>query len=308
VSGTLFAAKRVPDTLFSEYRQELLEEIHGHPNVEALTGNPLMLTVLAVVHWSRKKLPEQRAELYHEAVDVLLESRERVSEIPNPLRKRRLQAVALRMFEDPAGMRRTLDRERAAAATAPLLGGDAERAVAFLEDEELHSGILVSRGRGQVEFWHLTFQEYLAALEIASMTDYWGEIEPHMHKDQWSEVVLLLAGCLCRNRPTEARTLIEKILQGAADLPAKARAVGLIGRVLRDTLSYGEDFSAGTDYAEVCEQTLAIFEPGGEEVGEETRVEVGEALGQAGDPRLEEENLVRIPGGTFPVAGVWFSS
>jgi formylglycine-generating enzyme required for sulfatase activity len=57
----------------------------------------------------------------------------------------------------------------------------------------------------------------------------------------------------------------------------------------------------GTGYAEALRATLAIFEPGGEAVDERTRVEVGEALGQAGDPRLHDRqvNLVHRPGGTL---------
>ena len=40
---------------------------------------------------------------------------------------------------------------------------DAER---FLDEEEVDSGIIVGRGN-EVSFWHLTFQEYLAAETIA---------------------------------------------------------------------------------------------------------------------------------------------
>ena len=37
-----------------------------------LAINPLMLTVIALVHRDRVQLPERRAELYAEAVEVLL--------------------------------------------------------------------------------------------------------------------------------------------------------------------------------------------------------------------------------------------
>ena len=152
------------------YQAELLDAIRAHPSVGPMTANPLMLTVLAVVHWSRKKLPEQRAELYDAAVEYLLESRATLSEVPNPLRRECLQVIALRMFEAPTGVRRTISRAEAAGAVAPLLGVDQVAALAFLEDEELHSGIVVSRTEGELEFWHLTFQEYLAALGLSCAT------------------------------------------------------------------------------------------------------------------------------------------
>jgi formylglycine-generating enzyme required for sulfatase activity len=289
----------------SDYAQELLRAIGAHPDVAPMTANPLMLTVLAVVHWSRKKLPEQRAELYDAAVDYLVESRAKLAPIPNPLRKECLQAIALRMFEDPEGVRRTLGRAEAAEVIAPLLPGDwcedRARVLEFLEEEELHSGILVSRMEGEVEFWHLTFQEYLAALELSARDGYWEEIEGHLFEDRWSEVVLLLAGCLRRLGIRKASQFLRRILAVDETLPGRARAVGLIGRILRDIGPYGGEPARGSGYAEALGETLAVFEEGAEAVSEATRVEVGEALGQAGDPRLADEaaNRVFIKGGTF---------
>jgi hypothetical protein len=40
----------------------------------------------------------------------------------------------------------------------------------FLADEEVDSGIVVSRGH-EVRFWHLTFQEYLAARALSARSD-----------------------------------------------------------------------------------------------------------------------------------------
>ena len=46
--------------------------IREKPQIRDLAINPLMLTVIALVHRDRVKLPDRRAELYAEAVDVLL--------------------------------------------------------------------------------------------------------------------------------------------------------------------------------------------------------------------------------------------
>lgn len=97
---------------------------------------------------------------------------------------------------------------------------------------------------------------------------------------------------------------MERILATGTDRVSRARAVGLVGRVLVDVKPYGGDPSVGTEYSAALEETLTIFElpaEGEEVVDEAIRVEVGEALGQAGDPRLAspDETWVSIPGGTF---------
>ncbi len=332
------------------YCDELMLAIESHPSVGPLTENPLMLTVLSVVHWSRKKLPERRADLYEAAVEYLLESREGL--VPISTRRGALQALALRMFEDRQGVQRSLRRDTAAEVVAPLLRVDVESARAFLEKEELDSGLLVSRSEGAVEFWHLSFQEYLAAECLAAlptaMQDPWPRIEPHLHDDRWSEVILLHAGGLFRRGgdPSVSR-FVERILATGNNAASLARGVGLVGRIVRDIRAYGDDSTfqehkreaerpqppgarllderAERSFREALERTLAIFRSGREpaaglvarilrawrleplahsgarRVSERVRVEVGEALGQAGDPRLvdAQSSRVLIPGGTF---------
>ncbi|MCB1036614.1 MAG: SUMF1/EgtB/PvdO family nonheme iron enzyme, partial [Acidobacteria bacterium] len=292
------------------YWGQLQEALDAHPNVGPLTRNPLMLTMLAVVHWSHHKLPEQRAELYKVAVEYLLDSRaEQAKEkgYTPQLRQEALQALALAMFEDEEGLQRSYGLESAADAIREVLAVE-ERLAAldFLEEETVHSGLLVSHTEGEVEFWHLTFQEYLTALELAASGDWRHLAEERLFADQWNEVVLLLGGCLRRNNGVRgAKKLVEKVLATGRDLPTKARAVGLAGRILRDVRPYGGDPAAGTAFETLLEETLAIFRPPAEEgapiAPESLRVEVGEALGQAGDPRLEDEESlwVDLPGGTF---------
>ncbi len=170
------------------YEQELLEAIRCHENVGPMTESPLMLTMLAVVHWSQKKLPERRNELYEEAVKYLLESRKDRSAFPAPQRREALQALALAMFMDEEGVQRSLGLLEAGRAVAPLLQTSEAEARAFLDEESLQSGLLVSRTEGEVEFWHLSFQEYLAALELASGGDYWEVLSEagRLYDDRWA--------------------------------------------------------------------------------------------------------------------------
>ena len=52
--------------------QELLQALHSNDRVERLTGNPMLLTTLALVKRKVGKLPNKRTKLYAEAVSVLL--------------------------------------------------------------------------------------------------------------------------------------------------------------------------------------------------------------------------------------------
>ncbi len=323
------------------YRQALQAAIDAHPDVGPLSENPLLLTLLAVVHWNRKKLPEQRAELYEEAVKYLLECRQGLSRFPTAQRREALQTLALAMVEDPEGVQRSLGRAAAAARVAPVLDIPQREAEEFLEDEALHSGLLVSRAEGEIEFWHLSFEEYLAAVQLVALQlavgeASWTHVRDHLYDDRWSEVILLLASALHRSGgPRAPKRLIEKILATGGDPAGQARAVGLVGRILRDLRfyggdpaagtatggdpvnkaravglvgcilrdlrPYGGDPAAGTGYEKALGETLALFAAGGSAAPERVRVEVGEALGAAGDPRLFDPLVQRValPGGLF---------
>jgi formylglycine-generating enzyme required for sulfatase activity len=82
----------------------------------------------------------------------------------------------------------------------------------------------------------------------------------------------------------------------------KARSAGLLGAIQRDLepLDYRINHS---DYALVLDAVLAIFDAQkAETIPIDVRIEAAEALGQAGDPRLDprrQDRWVRIPEGPF---------
>lgn len=59
----------------------LTRGIENSDRIRPLAVNPLLLTVIAIVHWNRKRLPEQRVDLYDECVDVLLGQRKEAEHI-----------------------------------------------------------------------------------------------------------------------------------------------------------------------------------------------------------------------------------
>lgn len=208
--------------------EQLLGSIQANERVRDLAINPLMLTVIALVHRDRVKLPDRRAELYAEAVDVLLgkwdeargvDETKILEDRPFDAGDRRLllQNIALYMHE----------RERKELEAAELRGilqivfkgmtqddASARRASErFLTVIEERTGLLSARGEGVYAFSHLTFQEYFAALAIAARDDYVDYIMKNSGEAWWREVILLTAGYLS----TQSKERTTKLVKGIAE-------------------------------------------------------------------------------------------
>ncbi|MGW0827694.1 HEAT repeat domain-containing protein [Streptomyces sp. NPDC002845] len=161
--------------------QQLISDIHSTDRIERLTGNPMLLTTMALVKKKVGKLPSRRADLYREAVEVLLNWRGSVSErLDRYEALPQLQYLAYSMCD--AGVQQiredevvdTLDRMRQ---DFPMVRPAGRRPpLEFLRLLERNTGILVESGRtrhnGELvavyEFRHLTFQEYLAGLALVA--------------------------------------------------------------------------------------------------------------------------------------------
>ncbi|WP_181387087.1 HEAT repeat domain-containing protein [Streptomyces sp. Act143] len=161
--------------------QELISDIHSTDRIERLTGNPMLLTTMALVKKKVGKLPSRRADLYREAVDVLLHWRSDVDERMDPHEALpQLQYLAYAMCESGTQQIRqdevidVLERMRR---EFPAVHAVSRRSsVEFLRRLERQTGILVESGHvrrdGRLvpvyEFRHLTFQEYLAGLALVA--------------------------------------------------------------------------------------------------------------------------------------------
>jgi len=228
--------------------QQLLRSIQTNKRVRELALNPLLLTVIALVHRDRVKLPDRRAELYAEAVDVLLgkwdEARgvQEVAILPDRSfdagdKRLLLQRLALHMHE-------AQQKEIAAEDLRRLLGeyfhgllpdwrqvsGAVDR---FLNVVEERTGLLAARGEGIYSFSHLTFQEYLAALALAARDDYIAYTLAHCGDPWWREALLLEAGFLS----TQSRERVTRLIQAVADCkkePEHYHNLVLAAEMLRD--------------------------------------------------------------------------
>jgi hypothetical protein len=291
------------------HQAELLDAIRSRSEIQEMAVNPVMLTALAVLHWSQKRLPDQRSDLYQCVLDWLASAREEKRTTPAAQCLALMQHLAFTMHTDPKGKQVELTRFRAAEILAPRFRSvpeDEQQAASerFLEEEETDGGILVCRG-DTLRYWHLTFQEHLAARALASRDADRQRLlfdEGRLYQPDWRETVLLLAGILCKQGQKRIDAFLSGILGGMGDdapLAARARAVGLIGRILHDLQSW--NYRIGDRrYQENLGRMIEIFTgQAAREIEFQTRLEAVEALGQAGDPRLEKENWVPVDSGAF---------
>ncbi|MFN7937304.1 MAG: SUMF1/EgtB/PvdO family nonheme iron enzyme [Bryobacteraceae bacterium] len=258
--------------------------------------NPVMLTALVVLQHNNVKLPERRAELYGSILGWLSKQRAKDRRLRAEECLRRLRELAFAMQNAEGGRRKQVTVHWAGEQLAARFGGR-EAAERFLRAEQMDSGIVVSRGK-ELAYWHLTFQEYLAASEIAG----WADRDQHkllvptgkIHAPEWRETVLLYASLLLGAGAPKVDALVKEVLDSMGpSLAERAKCVGLIGALLPDMVGYQV---ADPRYAESLRLVMDIFDrEKSEGVPFEDRRAAAEALGVAGDPRIAGQEWVEIP-------------
>ena len=195
-----------------EKSDRITEAVLGRPTMRRLAANPVMLTCLCVVHWNEGNLPEGRARLYRAVIRWLIAARRVQREaagFTDQFAREALAALAFDMMGKTKGTKlATADFEAAAEAVLLLVERHFpnERGIRWARDwlrfECLWSGIIEEPAEGKLHFWHLTFQEYLAAQELAWRRDkdgaenWWPVVRGRLDDPQWRETVDLLPGVL----------------------------------------------------------------------------------------------------------------
>ncbi|MCP4694393.1 MAG: hypothetical protein GY859_40560, partial [Desulfobacterales bacterium] len=188
-------------------------------DLKRLAPNPLLLTVMALVHAHKGGLPDARALLYEESVEILLWRWEQIKtgggEEAAPLRMLLREAgrndaelmSVLRKLAFDAHERggrggdseelADISERRLQKALVQLKAGDLNWAMKLVETMKLRAGLLVERAPEVFTFPHRTFQEYLAGAHLARKKNM-AEEGAALAEDPgtWREVILLAVGRL----------------------------------------------------------------------------------------------------------------
>jgi len=231
----------------------LMESINRSDSVKLLATNPLLLTILAIIHQTMNTpLPNRRVELYKIVADTLIRNW-RKSQIERDNRIREvitdssdifymMSHLAFWLHENKPGGAMPIEEWRLEITKLLKDYGDPAM-VKDLVQEFLHHareevGLLTERSPGQIGFFHLTLEEYLAAVEMAYQnTDFrLKKLEEHWANPRWQEVILLAAGELKqRYTPDILDAYLHALLDKESPDPTQAgRGAFLAGRALAD--------------------------------------------------------------------------
>ncbi|MFV9504734.1 MAG: NACHT domain-containing protein [Oscillochloridaceae bacterium umkhey_bin13] len=299
----------------------LTEAVFAESHVAELARNPLLLTILALIHNQGARLPDRRAELYRLCVAALAETWNRARSLSgrpvdvhlgDELLDERfvvnlLGPVALALYaEQPGSLIEQDDLEARLAATFEQADGLPRRkarrlAGDFVELMRRETGLLQERGYRRFAFLHLTFEEYLAArglLESVAITDPDGLLRQYAADPRWREVVRLAVASAPQR---EAGRLLQAMIAAPADGPERGHPVLLAGECLRDV---GRNGAGGRAWDAVITALLALLaDP---EVPVATRRAGALVLGQLDDPRRLDPASGRAVGtGTAHVPDYW---
>jgi hypothetical protein len=229
----------------------LLTTLQENARLHRLAENPLLLTVITVLH-RYERLPDKRVMVYDRCADLLLETWAKLRgtnkrwEDMKMVKDDQYACVAYLAFVlHERSQEEILDDSKKASNTTIdvnvrflqknvedflrkrklIVGvaGQRSEAKRFIDLVREEAGLIVERGTDEngealYSFVHLTFQEYFAAADIYER--YQQKEDPkiistflieHLHDPHWREVILLLLGKL---KATPATNQLRQILQG----------------------------------------------------------------------------------------------
>ncbi len=308
-------------------------------DIRRLAPNPLLLTVMALVHAHEGELPGSRALLYEKAIDMLLwrweqmkMGGERTPELRRLLDEAGRQDMDLKRvlwqeaYEAQAQVRGDGDEVVADIAEERLLKalarlkrdgsekGDLNWAAQVIEVIKQRAGLLLEREPGVFAFPHRTFQEYLAGAHLASQATFAEEAKELARRgwEVWREVILYAVGRLVYVSGDMAKPLllVGELCPGREEDSEDAWWLAwLAGDVLLEIgLQRVGDSALGEDLLErVRDRLVSLLQKG--RLTPRQRADAGNTLAKLGDPRFDPDywylprepllGFVPIPEGEF---------
>ena len=234
---------RFQDKAEAERRKESLRKaLNDNERIKLLARNPLLLTIIALIHRYQAILPKERHKLYDKAVETLITSWDANKELTTHEKLQYLELDDLRRLMEILAywihtQGNTGDSEGGTLIDCDELLDQLKREIKLVKGIELYkaeeeakrfidlikerTGLLNEQGHNCYAFVHKTFQEYLCAEKINYQADDEDDFEiilkhicDHIHDQHWREVLLLLVS---QQKPKKAVRAIRNILDNGSN-------------------------------------------------------------------------------------------
>jgi len=179
-----------------QHADDLIKRIKNSTPLADMAVNPLLLTMIATVHRRGSALPGKRVELYKEICQVLLEKRQRAKNIADALtatqKQSVLQVLAFELMQQKTREFKLSDGIDWIKDKLADVAGSGANPENFIQQIRDVSGLLVEKEVGVYEFAHLSFQEYLAAVQIKESNQE-SLLIGNINQSWWAETIRLYA-------------------------------------------------------------------------------------------------------------------
>jgi len=218
-------------------KDSIKKALDENDRIKLLARNPLLLTIIALIHRYQAVLPRSRHKLYEKAVETLLKNWDANKNLTEQSGFKCLDADDLRRQMEILAYWIHTQGSTDKREGGTLIAKDElleqltqniktkkqverfqakEEAKRFVDFIQQRTGLLNEQGQDLYAFVHKTFQEYLCAQEIGYQADddddfeiVLNHIREHLHDPHWREVLLLL---IAQQKPKKAAKAMRAIL------------------------------------------------------------------------------------------------
>ncbi|NES05224.1 MAG: NACHT domain-containing protein [Okeania sp. SIO2F4] len=299
------------------WKESLQKALGENDRIKLLARNPLLLTIIALIHRSQGFLPKRRNELYEKAVETLLVSWDEIKELSSHQRLKHLDMDDLkRLMEllaywvhtqgkfgneeeggtviDKDDLIEKLNQEIRELKDLKLYQAQ-EETERFLELIQGRTGLLNEQGQDYYAFVHKTFQEYLCAQEIQYRANDEYDvgiilncIRENFHDSHWREVLLLL---IVEQNPKAAANAIRMILNNGSEYEEWLHRDLLFAGYCLAENPKGMRKADSKLVQEILEALVELEVSKEEQVGDRVRSQVYQIFCSLGETDFEEQAL-----------------
>ncbi len=311
-----------------------LTDAVNRPDIAELAPNPLLLTIMTLVHAHLGELPDARVLLYKETIEILMyrwdglkiRGDEKNVTLLQLLQQAGRNKVDLEMIFHKLAFNAKCDQNNGEAdLLVDITAHDLQCSLAGLkktddgkpdlnwaqdivETLKLRAGLLIERAPGIFTFPHRTFQEYLAAVHLAGQPDFVKQaFQLTDNISYWREVLLLAVGIKVYDYK-QYSDILHLVAECQSEQNIKDtegwRRIALAGEMLKEMkTNRAEDSELGRQLL-TRSKTLHVELITENRLQAQERAQAGVILANIGDPRDEIMTLDNlpfcwVPGGDF---------